>query len=167
MSGREHLHPVPDRIDQEVEIVQAEVAFGTLPAVMWQAPVDVIEDLKNLHTSLIESLRRDAQHLPTGTIAAMQLERVAYFYIRLRYHEMLGNWPNPRYREHLYKLWRDSANDLVSASQSSKISPEALHKIVSSHTARVVANVLQTIPREQANPLYRKFAAELEAGEPA
>lgn len=164
MSSPDYLRPVPDH-DSDVELVQPDLAFDELPSAMWGAPDDIAGELRQLHSSLIDSLRRDARHLPTGTIAAMQLERVAYYYIRIRAHEATGVWPNSRYREHLYKLWRDAANDLAAGAHSSKISPEALHQIVASHTAKIVANVLQTLPRDQARPLYQRFAKALEEGE--
>jgi hypothetical protein len=143
-----------------------ELAFDDLPSSMWGLGGDFPQELRQLHSSLVDSLRRDARHLPTGVVAAMQLERVAYYYIKIRYHESAGNWPNPRYREHLYKLWRDSANDLAAGAHSTKISPDALHQIVSSHTAKIVASVLSNLPREQAKPLYQRFASALDE-EPA
>lgn len=167
MPNRDHLQPVPVQEDQDVELVQPELAFDELPSAMWGAPGEVSADLRQLHASLVDSLRRDARHLPTGTVAAMQLERVAFYYIKIRSHESLSNWPNPRYREHLYKLWRDASNDLAAGAHSTKISPESLHHIVSSHTAKIVANVLQTLPREEAKPLYQRFAQALEEGESA
>lgn len=167
MTDRSHLQPVRENSGQDVELVQNDLAFDQLPSHMWAAPSDATNELRQLHASLVEELRRDAQHLPTGTIAAMQLERVATYYIKIRYHESLNNWPTVRYREHLYKLWRDTANDLAAGAHSSKISPEALHQIVSSHTARIVASVLQTLPREESTPLYKRFAAAIEEGDPA
>jgi hypothetical protein len=166
-TNREYLQPVPEDSPQDCELVQNDLAFDQLPSHMWSAPADATNELRQLHASLVEELRRDAQHLPTGTIAAMQLERVATYYVKIRYHESLNNWPNGRYREHLYKLWRDTANDLAAGAHSSKISPDALHQIVSSHTARIVASVLQTLPREQSKPLYQRFAAAIEEGDPA
>jgi len=166
-TNREYLQPVPKDSPQDCELVSTDLAFDELPSAMWRAPTDATTELQQLHASLVEELRRDAQHLPTGTIAAMQLERVATYYIKIRYHESANNWPNVRYREHLYKLWRDTANDLAAGAHSSKISPDALHQIVSSHTARIVASVLQTLPREQSKPLYQRFAAAIEEGDPA
>lgn len=167
MPNRDHLQPVPDDELHDVELVQPDLAFDELPSSMWGAPGEVASEMRQLHASLIDSLRRDARHLPTGVVAAMQLERVATYYVKIRSHEALNNWPNPKYREHLYKLWRESANDLAAGAHSTKISPEALHQIVSSHTAKIVANVLQTLPREQSKPLYQRFAQALEEGETA
>lgn len=166
-TNRDYLQPVSDQSDSDVDLIQPDLAFSDLPSQMWSAPTELPDELRNLHASLVDSLRRDAQHLPTGTLGAMQVERVAYFYVRLRYHETSNNWPNPKYREHLYKLYRDSANDLTAAAHSTKISPDSLHQIVSSHTAKVVASVLGTLPREQASPLYRKFANALEQNDTA
>lgn len=168
MPLRDHLQPVPDEpAGQEVDIVQPDLAFSDLPLAMWDAPAEVSEDLARLHASLVDSLRRDTRHIATGTVGAIHAERLAFFYIKLRHHEATNSWPSPRYREHLYKLHRDAANDLAAGHQSNKISPEALHAIVSSHTAKIIANVLQSVPREQAKPLYEMFAKALDEGSPA
>jgi hypothetical protein len=167
MPNPDYLQPVPDQSIQDIEVVQPELAFDDLPSSMWGAPGSVQGELRQLHASLVDSLRRDARHLPTGVVAAMQLERVAFYYIKIRSHETAGDWPNPRYREHLYKLWRDTANDLAAGAHSTKISPDALHQVVSQHTAKIVASVLSTMPREDAKPLYKRFAQALEEGDSA
>lgn len=166
-TNRDYLQPVSDNSGSEVDIIQPDLAFSDLPSSMWVEPTEFPAELKSLFRSLVDSLRRDAQHLPTGTLGAMQVERVAYYYVRIRWHESAGNWPNPKFREHLYKLYRDAQNDLTAAAHSTKISPDALHQIVSSHTAKIVANVLKSLPREEAQPLLRKFAYALDQNESA
>lgn len=165
--SRDHLSPVPDaaELSQEVEIVQ-EVAFGHLPSLMWHSPAQFPDDLRQLYNSLIDSLRRDAQHLPGGTVAAMQLERLAFYYVTVRNFEANGGF-SAREREAVYKRYRDAANDVAALGQNKKIAPEELHQIVSQHTAKIVANVLRTMPAEQAKPLYRRFARALDEGTPA
>lgn len=167
MASRDHLQPVPMNVEGlgDIEIVQPDLAFTDLPVSMWDVPSDITSDLRQLYASLVDSLRRDARHVPSGVVAAMQCERVAAYYIRLRHHESTNSWPSPRYREHLYKLYRDATLDLAAGHHSNKISPEALHQIVASHTAKIVANVLQSLPRDQAKPLFQRFAAALEEGE--
>lgn len=162
-ANRDRLYPVPESTsdDSEVELLHPDLAFNDLPSSMWSASGNLPSELQSLHASLVDSLRRDAQHLPTGTLGALQVERVATYYVRIRYHEAASNWPNAKYREHLYKLYRDAQNDLTAAAHSTKISPEALHQIVSSHTAKLVAEVLGNLPREQAKPLYVEFARAL------
>jgi hypothetical protein len=168
MPSRDHLQPVADTLSQDVEIVQQELAFADLPMAMWSPPADCPQELRQLHASLVDSLRRDARHIPAGVVGAMQCERLAAYYIEIRHREMSRIWPSAKYREHLYKLYRDASNDLVSGYHSNKIAPETLHQIVSSHTAKIVATVLQSLPREQAKPLYQRFAEALdEAAEPA
>ncbi len=167
MPQRDHLQPVPSQAGQEIELVQPDLAFSDLPTSMWALPPDIPQELQQLHASLVDSLRRDARHIPSGVVGAMQCERLAAYYIEIRHRESVRMWPSPRYREHLMKSYRDTSNDLTAAHQSNKIDPEQLHRIVSSHTAKIVANVLQGLPREQAKPLYQRFAAALDEEETA
>ena len=164
--SRDHLAPVPDvPTTQEVEIVP-EVAFSHLPSSMWTSPAQFPEDMRRLYDSLLDSLRRDAQHLPGGTMAAMQIERLAFYYVALRNFEANGG-TTAREREAFYKRYRDTANDVAALGASKKLAPEELHQIVSQHTAKIVANVLRTMPADQAKPLYRRFARALDEGTPA
>lgn len=142
------------------------VAFDDLPDNMWALPAAVTDSaLRALHTTLVRGLRRDAAHLPTGTLQAMQLERIAYYYIYIRWMDMREAWsPAGKDRQSIYKLWRDLSSDFCSVAYGNKISPEMLHGIVATHTAKVVASVLRTLPADQSRPLYSKFAAALEAG---
>lgn len=168
MTNRDHLAAVPAVVDETVHdgVVVSDLAFNELPGAMWDLPSEITGDLADLHRSLVDGLRRDARHMPTGVLAALQLERVAYFYIRIRWHEANG-WARREDRGAFYKYYRDAANDLASQSQSKKINPEELHQIVSQHTAKIVANVLRTMPTDQAKPLYRRFAAALDESAPA
>lgn len=167
--SREHLAPVPDapaqQVAQEVEIVP-DLAFSHLPSSMWTSPAQFPEELRRLYDSLLDSLRRDAQHLPGGTMAAMQIERLAFYYVTIRGFEMNGG-STAREREAVYKRYRDTANDVAALGASKKLAPEELHQIVSQHTAKIVANVLRTMPSDQAKPLYRRFARALDEGTPA
>ncbi|MFA7264910.1 MAG: hypothetical protein WC054_01120 [Candidatus Nanopelagicales bacterium] len=142
--------------------MEPDLAYADLPSAMWRAPQGVSEELGQLHAALVDSLRRDTRHIATGVVGAIHAERLAYYYIRIRHHELTASWPNEKYRVHLYKMHREAALDLAAGHQSAKISPEALHQIVASHTAKIVANVLQHMPREEAAPLYRMFAAALD-----
>jgi hypothetical protein len=140
-------------------------AFDDLPEKMWELPSEITDrSLRDLHSRLIRGLRKDAAHLPTGTLQAMQLERIAYYYIYIRWNEMTGSWSGPRDRGVTYKLWRDLSSDFCSVAYGNKISPDTLHTIVATHTAKVVAQVLKTLPSDQSRPLYAKFAAALESG---
>lgn len=143
----------------------APEAFSNLPQEMWSLP-SVVKDsaLRDLHTQLLKGLRRDAMHLPTGTLQAMQLERIAYYYIYIRWRDTHNSWLNDKDRSATYKLWRDLSSDFCAVAYGNKISPEALHGIVATHTAKVVAHVLRTLPAAQSRPLYAKFAAALESG---
>lgn len=167
--SRDHLAPVPDvpgqQVAQEVEIVP-DVAFSHLPSLMWTSPAQFPEDLRRLYDSLLDSLRRDAQHLPGGTMAAMQIERLAFYYVSIRSFEANGG-VTARERDAVYKRYRDAANDVAALGASKKIAPDELHQIVSQHTAKIVANVLRTMPADQAKPLYRRFARALDEGTPA
>lgn len=153
------LAPSEYHVEEPVE------AFTELPDNMWELPSIVTDSaLRDLHSILVRGLRRDAAHLPTGTLQAMQLERIAYYYIFIRWRDMKNSWLNDRDRSATYKLWRDLSADFCSVAYGNKISPEALHGIVATHTAKVVAHVLRTLPSDQSRPLYAKFAAALEAG---
>ena len=167
MPQRDYLQPVSDSPGQEIELVQPDLAFAELPSAMWELPPDIPADFRQLHASLVDSLRRDARHIPTGVVGAMQCERLAAFYIEIRFREARRVWPSPRYREHLMKSYRDAANDLAAGHASNKMDPELLHRIVSSHTAKIVASVLQGLPKEEARPLYQRFAQALEESESA
>lgn len=165
------LYPVPDFSQGNSPVVvgtaELPLAYEELPETMWELPSLVAdESLRALHAQLIRGLRRDAAHLPTGTLQSMQLERIAYYYILIRYKDHTNTWSSPRDRIGTYKLWRDLASDFNSVAYGNKISPEDLHAIVASHTAKIVASVLRTMPHHEARPLYSKFAAALEA-EPA
>lgn len=162
MPNRDHLQSVPDEPGTDIEVSHPDLAFDDLPMAMWAPPVGLSEEFEQLHASLTDALRRDARHLPTGVVAALQLERVAGLYIKIRYHESTTTWPNERYREWAYKTWRALAKDVSEAGHSNKIAPEQLHLIVSSHTAKIVASVLSSMPDDVAKPLYRKFAQALE-----
>lgn len=165
MTARDHLVPVPDAshtIVHDAEIV-SDLAFPQLPGAMWQltTATQFPSELQELYFSLIDGLRRDAQHLPVGTVGAMQLERVAFYYVSIRYGEAHGGWTRAD-RDALYKRYREASNDFASHGHSKKIDPAELHQIVSNHTAKIVANVLRTMPADQAKPLYRRFAAALD-----
>lgn len=166
MSGRDHLQPVADPPEEtpgtDLEVVNPDLAFSDLPSAMWAFPNGLPDEYEQLHSAVVDSLRRDARHLPVHSVAAMQIERLAGLYIKIRWHEALNNWPNVRYHEWIYKEWRSLANDVASSGYSNKISPEELHQIVSAHTAKIVASVLQHLPREESRVLYKKFAAALE-----
>lgn len=166
MPDRAYLQSVPEGPGDEVDLVQPDIAFTDLPGSMWTDPPGLSEELARLRTSLIDSLRADARHLPVGTIGALQLERIATLYVQIRSHEIDNSWINPGYREWAYKTWRTLAKDFAEAGHSNKISPETLHAIVSSHTAKIVASVLHSLPREESKVLYKKFADALEV-EPA
>lgn len=168
MSVDRALFPVPDQpleYDPQSFDVDAPGAFSDLPELMWDLPAAIANaSLRDLHQKLIRGLRRDAMHLPTGTLQAMQLERIAFYYVYIRWREMNDSWASDRERSSTYKLWRDLASDFNSVAYGNKISPEDLHAIVATHTAKVVAGVLRTVPQEQARPLYAKFATALESG---
>lgn len=148
-----------------VDTVEPEFAYQDLPESMWSLPGHIAdESLHALHAQLVRGLRRDAAHLPTGTLQSMQLERIAYYYILIRYRDSTDTWSNSRDKLSVYKLWRDLAADFTHVAYGNKISPDDLHAIVASHTAKVVASVLRTMPSNEARPLYSKFAAALESG---
>lgn len=170
MSDRDELATVSASTEVAVQqgtdaVVVSDLAFTELPSVMWDYPPEAGDELRSLHIALLDGLRRDAQHLLSGTLAAMQLERVATFYIKIRWHETHGGW-NRQDRNFYMKLYRDAANDLSALNQSKKISPDELHQIVSQHTAKVIAKVLRTMPAEQAQPLFRQFAEALDESAP-
>ena len=164
--SRDHLAPVPDapgyEVATEAEIVP-DVAFSHLPSRMWDSPAHFTEDFRRLYDSLLDSLRRDAQHLPGGTMVSMQIERLAFYYVSLRQFEANGG-VTARERDAVYKRYRDAANDVAALATSKKLAPEELHQIVSQHTAKIVANVLRTLPAEHAKPLYKRFARALDEG---
>lgn len=169
MTARDHLAPVPDAAPDTVhdgEIV-SDLAFPELPGAMWQLATASAfpTELRDLYFSLVDGLRRDAQHLPVGTVGAMQLERVAFYYVSIRYGELHGGWTRTD-RDALYKRYREASNDFAAHGHSKKIDPAELHQIVSNHTAKIVANVLRTMPADQAKPLYRRFAAALDETAP-
>lgn len=158
------LYSVPAPPPAHVENLEPEFAYSELPEIMWSLPGHIAdESLRQLHASLLRGLRRDAAHLPTGTLQSMQLERVAYYYILIRYRDATNSWTNSRDKQAVYKLWRDLAADFTHVAYSNKISPDDLHAIVASHTAKIVASVLRTMPNNEARPLYSKFAAALES----
>jgi hypothetical protein len=159
------LYSVPTPPPAHVSNLDSDFAYADLPESMWSLPGHIAdESLRTLHAQLIRGLRRDAAHLPTGTLQSMQLERIAYYYILIRYRDATNTWPNSRDKFSVYKLWRDLAADFTHVAYGNKISPEDLHAIVASHTAKVVASVLRTMPSAEARPLYSKFAAALESG---
>lgn len=163
-SPERSLHPVPAREDLVAPVGDDREAFEELPEAMWELPHVVADSaLRELHSQLIRGLRRDARHLPTGTLHAMQLERIAYYYILIRYNDANESWSSETDKRNTYKLWRDLSSDFNQIAFGRKISPEDLHAVVASHTAKIVANVLRQIPNDQAKPLYAKFAAELDA----
>lgn len=169
MSAERALYPVPESRGtyDPVRFDEDAIAYADFPEQMWALPeVIADESLRELHARLISGMRRDAQHLPTGTLQAMQLERIAFYYILIRWREMQDNWTSDRERSSTYKLWRDLTTDFNQTAYGNKISPEDLHAIVATHTAKVVAGVLRTMPAEQARPLYAKFASALEAPDP-
>jgi hypothetical protein len=159
------LYQVPDPVDNLPVLQDTEAtAFDELPETMWNLPAAIAdESMRDLHAQLIRGLRRDAAHLPTGTLQSMQLERIAYYYILIRYRDHTNTWSSPRDRLSTYKLWRDLSSDFNSVAYGNKISPEDLHAIVASHTAKLVASVLRTMPHTEARPLYAKFAAALDS----
>jgi hypothetical protein len=168
MTSRDHLVPVPSASAEpgdDIEIVR-DLAFPELPHTMWQLTNTISsfpQELQELYYSLVDGLRRDAQHLPVGTIAAMQLERVAFYYVQIRYGEAHGGWTRQD-RDALYRRYREASQDFAAHGHSKKINPEELHQIVSQHTAKIVANVLRQLPAAEAQPLYRKFAKALDYG---
>ena len=168
MPGRffvSQLYQVPDPPDNLPTDLNPDIAYEDLPEVMWELPAVIAsESLRDLHSQLVRGLRRDAAHLPTGTLQSMQLERIAYYYILIRYRDHTNTWTSPRDRLAIYKLWRELSSDFNSVAYGNKISPEDLHAIVASHTAKLVAGVLRTMPNHEARPLYAKFAAALDAG---
>lgn len=159
------LYQVPDPPASSAPArLDSALAYDELPAEMWTLPATIANDsLRELHAQLIRGLRRDAAHLPTGTLQSMQLERIAYYYILIRYRDLTNTWPSPRDRLGTYKLWRDLSADFNSVAYGNKISPEDLHAIVASHTAKLVAGVLRTLPQHEAKPLFVKFAAALDS----
>jgi hypothetical protein len=158
------LYPVPDQDNLPVLQDPDATAFDELPETMWNLPAAIADDsMRDLHAQLIRGLRRDAAHLPTGTLQSMQLERIAYYYILIRYRDHTNTWSSPRDRLATYKLWRDLSSDFNSVAYGNKISPEDLHAIVASHTAKLVAGVLRSMPHNEARPLYAKFAAALDS----
>lgn len=164
------LYPVPDSPDAEIvnipDVIVPQESYKELPDSMWQLPKSIADSaFRDLHERLISGLRRDTAHLPTGTLQAMQIERIAYYYIVIRFNEMrLGDAWSTKEKNAMYKLWRDLASDFNQVAYGNKISPEDLHAIVATHTAKIVAKVLRSIPNDQAKPLYEKFAAALESG---
>jgi hypothetical protein len=155
------IYAVPDAPPETPE------AFAELPEVMWELPARIADaTLRDLHASLVRGMRRDAAHLPTGTLQAMQLERICSIYIHIRYNESTGRWRSESDRRAMYKLWRDLTSDFNATVYNGKISPEDLHNIIQSHTAKIIAAVLSSLPSEQARPLYPVFATALDnAGE--
>jgi hypothetical protein len=151
------LYAVADPSPEPVE------AFGELPEVMWSLPERVADGaLRDLHEHLMRGMRRDASHLPTGVLQAMQVERICTIYIQIRFNESTNRWRSEGDRRALYKLWRDLTSDFNVTVYNGKVSPEDLHNIVQTNTAKIVAAVLSRLPREQANPLYAVFASALD-----
>ena len=156
------LYQVPD-LPARATSLESDLAYGELPEEMWELPATIADDsLRSLHAHIVRGLRRDATHLPTGMLQSMQLERIAYYYILIRYRDATNTWGSNRDRLSIYKLWRDLASDFTHVAYGNKISPEDLHAIVASHTAKIVAGVLRTMPNAESRPLYAKFAAALE-----
>jgi hypothetical protein len=141
-------------------------SFKELPSEMWELPAQIADaSLRDLHSHLLAGMRRDVEHMPTGTLQAMQLERICYYYILIRYHESTGTWRDSADKRALYKLWRDLSSDFNATVYGGKISSDDLNNIVQANTARVVAAVLSSLPSEQARPLYGAFAAALDSSE--
>lgn len=139
-------------------------AFSDLPEVMWDLPQRVAsETLRELHSSLMQGMRRDAAHLPTGTLQAMQIERICTIYVLIRFNESVGEWRSDSDRRSTYKLWRDLTVDFNSVVYGGKVSPDDLRNIVQAHTAKIIAAVLAGLPAAQARPLYPMFASALDA----
>lgn len=143
-----------------------EEAFGGLPSVMWALPSRIAEPaLRDLHVHLVRGMRKDAAHLPTGTLQAMQLERICTLYVTIRYNEATNRWRSDSDRRALYKLWRDLTSDFNVTVYNGKISPEDLHNIIQTNTAKIIAAVLSGLPKDQARPLYAVFATALDASD--
>ncbi len=157
------LYPVPDPPSPEQPSAEA---FAELPEVMWELPARVADAaLRDLHAQLVRGMRRDASHLPTGTMQAMQVERICTVYIQIRYNESSGRFRSESDRKAMYKLWRDLTADFNAVVYNGKVSPEDLHHIVQTHTAKIIAAVLSGLPAEQARPLYPVFASALDNAE--
>jgi len=149
--------PAPDQVPVE--------AFAELPDVMWGLSSQVADvALRELHEHLVRGMRRDAAHLPTGTLQAMQVERICAIYVWIRYSESVNRWRSEADRRSMYKLWRDLTSDFNATVYNGKVSPEDLRNIVQTNTAKVIAAVLSGLPRDQARPLYAAFASALDDG---
>lgn len=155
------VYAVPDLPKPGVVLPEA---FADLPASMWELSTRVADaTLRELHTSLVHGMRRDAAHLPTGTLQAMQIERICSVYILIRFNESTGQWRSDSDRRATYKLWRDLTVDFNSIVYGGKVSPDDLRNIVQTHTAKIIAAVLAGLPVDQARPLYPMFASALDA----
>lgn len=56
-------------------------------------PGDFPESLRVLHTEILTRLRNESRAVPMNTVQTMLVERMAYFYVAMKYREMTAEIP--------------------------------------------------------------------------
>lgn len=91
----------------------------------FQLPADIARDLglAGLYESMVERLRREARGLPMNTVQQLLIERIASFYVQIKYRERNNSWAGINQQKEFNAYWlslTSEFNKLLAASEDTR-----------------------------------------------